>query len=98
MHKTHTVNISEGQTLLLYKDNKILLRKKHTCGATVSTSWESFVGTDEEVNAKIALLGVTEIVKPTQKKQSCCAIEPVAPKKQNFSDKLLKFFKTLFSK
>lgn len=98
MNKTHTINIAEGQTLLLYKGDKILLRKKHDCGSTITTSWESFVGSDADVDAKIASLSLSEIKKPKELKKP--VVEEVAKpeRKANFGEKLLGFLKTIFSK
>jgi hypothetical protein len=66
---SHTVNIPSGQTLLLYRDSIILLRKKHDKDSVVTTPWSYFVGTDEEVEAKVAELNLASIVRPTFLKQ-----------------------------
>jgi hypothetical protein len=58
------INITKGQTLLFYKGSNIVLRKKYDVDSSLTTSWESFVGTDEQVDAKIKELSLSEITKP----------------------------------
>lgn len=64
MTKTHTVNIAEGQTLLLYKDKSIILRKEYAISSSITTPWSWFTGTSDEVDAKIKELSLGNIKKP----------------------------------
>ena len=95
---SNTVKILRGQTLLLHRDGTVLLRKKHVTDASVTTPWGYFVGTDEEVDLKVASLYLKEIVRPTELKVEKPKLPEVQQKKQNFSTKLLNFFKSIFSK
>ena len=52
------VAIKAGQTIVLYSGTSILLRAVATKDTRYFTAWKSIVGTEAEVNAKIAELNL----------------------------------------
>lgn len=50
-----------GQTALLYENGKVILKKDYTADSAIYTRFDSFIGTKEEVEAKIIELKLTEI-------------------------------------
>ena len=87
------INISKGQTLLFYKGSNIVLRKKYDADSSLTTSWDSFVGTDEQVDAKIKELSLSAIKKPL-------AIKPpsvtVKMRRQGLLTRIYTYIKQLF--
>ena len=55
-----------GQTALLYDNGKVILKKDYTAASSIYTRYEYFIGTKEEVAAKIIELGLKDLpVVPT---------------------------------
>lgn len=52
------VLISAGQTIVLYSGTSILLRAVASKDTRYFTAWHSIIGTEAEVNAKIAQLNL----------------------------------------
>ena len=50
--------IKAGQTIVLYSGTSILIRATATKDTRYFTAWQSIVGTEAEVDAKIALLNL----------------------------------------
>jgi hypothetical protein len=50
------VQIAKGQTIVLYSGTSILLRAVAAKDTRYFTAWHSIIGTEAEVNAKIAEL------------------------------------------
>jgi hypothetical protein len=53
------VGISAGQTIVLHDGKKIVLRAVATKATRYFTAWQAIVGTEAEVNAKIAELNLS---------------------------------------
>jgi hypothetical protein len=87
------INITKGQTLLFYKGSNIVLRKKYDVNSSVTTSWESFVGTDEQVDAKIKELSLGLIKKPLVIKQPRVIVKM---KRQGLLTRIYNYIKQLF--
>ena len=49
-----------GQTALLWMNDKILLKRDYTAESVIYTRFDSFIGTKEEVEAKIVELSLKE--------------------------------------
>jgi hypothetical protein len=49
-----------GQTALLWMNDKVLLKRDYTSESVIYTRFDSFIGTKEEVEAKITELGLKE--------------------------------------
>jgi hypothetical protein len=90
---SETINITKGQTLLFYKGSNIVLRKKYDVNSSVTTSWESFVGTDEQVDAKIKELSLGLIKKPLVIKQPRVIVKM---KRQGLLTRIYNYIKQLF--
>ena len=94
---SHTVKIPSGHTLLLYRDSTILLRKKHDKDSVVTTPWSNFVGTDQEVDAKVAELNLVSIVRPTFLKPGLKPSQvPNEKPSAGIFSRILKFIKNIF--
>ena len=52
------INIKAGQTIVLYSGTSIILRAVATKSTRYFTAWQAIVGTEAEVNAKIAELNL----------------------------------------
>jgi len=50
------VSVKTGQTILLHDGAKVMLRAVATKDTRYFTAWQSIVGTEAEVNAKVAEL------------------------------------------
>jgi hypothetical protein len=50
----------EGQTALVWNNGKVVLKRDYQESSTIFTSFDSFVGTKEEVEAKIIELNLKE--------------------------------------
>lgn len=50
----------EGQTALVWNNGKVVLKRDYQELSTIFTSFDSFVGTKEEVETKIAELNLKE--------------------------------------
>ena len=66
MKQPYNLNIAAGQTALLWVGTKVLIKKTYTAESRIYTSWESFVGTEAEVAAKIAELKLTDLPAPKE--------------------------------
>jgi hypothetical protein len=53
MKQPHSVDIKAGQTALLWNNGKILIKRAYTADGRIFTTWDSFVGTAQEVENKI---------------------------------------------
>jgi len=53
--------VNKGQYAILYKDDKVITKKFNTNALTINTFFDSFVGTKEEVEAKITELNLIDI-------------------------------------
>lgn len=54
--KPYNVNIKQGQTIVLHDGTKVILRAVTTKNTRYFTAWQSIVGTEAEVTAKVAEL------------------------------------------
>jgi len=61
MKEPHIIKLNEGQTVIVYHNGRVLVRKKHEECRSIFTAWESFVGSEEDVNAHIQLLGLSSV-------------------------------------
>lgn len=64
MREPYTINLLEGQTVIIYHNGKVLIKKTSAECRSIFTAWESFVGTADEVQAEIVRLGLIEIKSP----------------------------------
>jgi hypothetical protein len=64
MKQPYNITIAAGQTALLWSGTKVLIKKTYTTESRIYTAWESFVGTEAEVAAKIAELKLTDLPAP----------------------------------
>lgn len=64
MKEPYTIKLSEGQSVVVYHNGKVLIKKSHKECGSIFTAWDSFLGTTEEVEAKIKELGLIEIKSP----------------------------------
>ena len=53
MKQPHSIEIKAGQTALLYNNGKILIKRAYTADSRIFTTWDSFIGTAQEVENKI---------------------------------------------
>lgn len=88
-----TVEVKAGQTLLLYNDNTIFLRKEYNKDAKIATSWGVFVGTKEETDAKIKELSLSEIKRPLSFKAPKVVVKM---KRVGIIRKLFNYLKQIF--
>ena len=61
MKQPYNLNITAGQTALLWSGEKVLIKKTYENPSRIYTAWESFVGTEAEVAAKIVELKLTDL-------------------------------------
>ena len=69
-----------GQTALLWMNDKVLLKRDYTLESVIYTRFDSFIGTKEEVEAKITELGLKEQKAPevpTISKPSAPSVNPM---------------------
>ena len=64
MKSPYNINIAAGQTALLWNEGKVIIKKTYTSESRIYTSWDSFIGTEAEVAAKIAELKLTDLPAP----------------------------------
>jgi hypothetical protein len=57
----------ENQTALLYENGRVMLKKHYKQDSAIYTRFEHFIGTKEEVEAKIIELGLKESLKEETK-------------------------------
>ena len=50
------VTIKQGQTIVLHDGTKVILKVTATADTRYFTAWQSIIGTEAEVNAKVAEL------------------------------------------
>jgi hypothetical protein len=60
MREPYNINITAGQTVLVWSGSKVLIKKTYSKPSRIYTAWESFVGTEIEVADKITELNLTE--------------------------------------
>jgi len=58
--KSKVITIKTGDSVLVYKDKKILINKDYIAPSAIYTNHDSFIGTKLEVEAKIKELGLIE--------------------------------------
>ena len=66
-----TLSPKAGQTVILYENGKVIFKRDYTAPSSIFTRNYSFIGTKEEVAAKIIELGLKDLPAPV--------ITPVAP-------------------
>jgi hypothetical protein len=64
MKDPYTIKLQDGQSVVVYHNNKVLIKKTSVECKSIFTAWDSFVGTADEVTAEIARLGLTEVKSP----------------------------------
>lgn len=64
MKEPYTIKLAEGQSVVIYHNGKVLIKKSYKECGSIFTAWDSFLGTTEEVEAKIKELGLIEIKSP----------------------------------
>ena len=64
MKDPYTINLQEGQSVIVYHNGKVLIKKTYSECRSIFTAWDSFVGTEAEVSAEISRLGLIEIKFP----------------------------------
>ncbi|CAB5178525.1 hypothetical protein UFOVP157_8 [uncultured Caudovirales phage] len=64
MKDPYTINLQEGQSVIVYHNNKVLIKKTYSECRSIFTAWDSFVGTASEVEAEISRLGLIEVKSP----------------------------------
>jgi hypothetical protein len=64
MKDPYTINLQEGQSVIVYHNGKVLIKKTYSECRSIFTAWDSFVGTEAEVSAEISRLGLIEIKSP----------------------------------
>lgn len=64
MREPYTINLLEGQSVIIYHNGKVLIKKTSAECRSIFTAWESFVGTADEVQDEIVRLGLIEIKSP----------------------------------
>lgn len=58
MKEPYTVKLEEGQTAIIYHNGRILIRKTYDECRSIFTAWDSFVGSEKDVESHIQLLGL----------------------------------------
>jgi hypothetical protein len=78
MKDPYTIKLEDGQSVIVYHNNKVLIKKTSAECRSIFTAWDSFVGTADEVQAEISRLGLVEpkTPKPTIPTISNRATEP----------------------
>jgi hypothetical protein len=61
MKEPYTIKLNEGQTVIVYHNGRVLVRKKYEECKSIFTAWDSFIGSEEDVNAHIQLLGLSSV-------------------------------------
>jgi hypothetical protein len=64
MKDPYTISLQEGQSVIIYHNGKVLIKKTHAECRSIFTAWDSFVGTPDEVQAEISRLKLIEIKSP----------------------------------
>jgi hypothetical protein len=64
MKDPYTISLQEGQSVIIYHNGKVLIKKTYAECRSIFTAWDSFVGTPDEVQAEISRLGLIEIKSP----------------------------------
>ncbi|CAB5238407.1 hypothetical protein UFOVP144_55 [uncultured Caudovirales phage] len=72
MKDPYTIKLEDGQSVIIYHNNKVLIKKTSVECRSIFTAWDSFVGTADEIEAEIKRLGLIEVKSPK-------TIVPVAP-------------------
>ena len=60
MKEAKSIFPKANQTALLYENGSIVLKRDYTADSVIYTRYDAFVGTKEEVEAKITELGLKE--------------------------------------
>lgn len=58
MKEPYTVKLEEGQTAICYHNKRILIRKTYDECRSIFTSCDSFVGSENDIESHIQLLGL----------------------------------------
>lgn len=64
LQNSKTVEIEEGKFAILYDNGRVIVKKKNNKASTIKTKYDYFVGTKEEVDAKIKELGLIDLLEP----------------------------------
>ena len=64
MKDPYTINLQDGQSVIIYHNGKVLIKKTSVECRSIFTAWDSFVGTADEVEAEISRLGLIEVKSP----------------------------------
>ena len=64
MKDPYTISLQEGQSVIVYHNGRVLIKKTSAECRSIFTAWDSFVGTPAEVQAEISRLGLIEIKSP----------------------------------
>lgn len=61
MHNPKSLSPKANETVLLYENGKVRLKKDYTKESSIYTRYDSFIGTKAEVEAKIVELGLIDL-------------------------------------
>jgi hypothetical protein len=59
MNEPRSLNLKAGQTIVLHDGSKVLLRAVAAKDTRYFTAWQSIIGTEAEVNAKVTELNLS---------------------------------------
>ena len=59
--ESKVIIIKTGDSVLVYNDGKVVSKKEYKSPSAIYTRFDSFIGTKDEVEAKIIELKLTEI-------------------------------------
>ena len=78
MKDPYTIKLEDGQSVIVYHNGRVLIKKTSAECRSIFTAWDSFVGTADEVQAEISRLGLIEhkTPKPTIPTISKPPVEP----------------------
>jgi len=87
MKEPYTIKLNEGQTVIVYHNGRVLIRKKYEECKSIFTAWDSFVGSEEDVDAHIQFLGLSSVKRseafvPTVSNKTEQLAEPEQPEEQ----------------
>ena len=78
MKDPYTIKLQDGQSVVVYHNNKVLIKKTSAECRSIFTAWDSFVGTADEVQAEISRLGLIEVKSPKRVDRPAPTVVPVA--------------------
>jgi len=64
MKDPYTIKLEDGQSVIVYHNGRVLIKKTSAECRSIFTAWDSFVGTVDEVQAEISRLGLIEVKSP----------------------------------